>query len=74
MSGVVFGLFGLIWMRARFVPGSRFLMPRDLVVWMLIWLLACTAGLVGNIANVAHAAGLLTGMAIGIAPRLWQRG
>lgn len=74
ISGVVFGLFGLIWMRARFVPGSRFLMPRDLVVWMLIWLLACTAGLVGAIANVAHAAGLLTGMAIGIAPSLWRRG
>lgn len=74
MSGVVFGLFGLIWMRARFIPGSRFLMPRDLVVWMLIWLLACTAGLVGPIANVAHVAGLLTGMAIGIAPRLWHRG
>lgn len=73
MSGVVFGLFGLIWMRARLVPGSGLAMPRDTVVWMLMWLLVCTTGLVGPVANVAHGVGLLTGMTIGVAPRLWRR-
>jgi len=73
LSGVVFGLFGFIWMRARLLPASRFVMPRDLVVWQMIWLLACVAGFVGPIANVAHGVGLLTGMAIGAAPRLWRR-
>lgn len=73
LSGVVFGLFGFVWMRARLLPGSRFVMPRDLVVWQMIWLLACIAGFVGPIANVAHGVGLLTGMAIGAAPRLWRR-
>ena len=47
MSGVVFGLFGLIWMRARLRPGSGFRMPGDLVVMMLVWACACTAGFVG---------------------------
>ena len=74
MSGVVFGLFGLIWTRSRLLPESGFRMPRDLVVWMLIWTLACTAGFVGPIANVAHLSGLAVGMAIGAAPRLWRGG
>src|SRR5690606_15962661 len=64
MSGVVFGLFGFVWMRSRFVPRSQFLMPRDLVVWMLGWLVICTTGFVGPIANVAHGVGLLVGMAV----------
>ncbi len=73
MSGVVFALFGFVWIRSRLVPRSGFLMPRDMVVWMLIWLLICTSGLVGPIANVAHGVGLLTGMIIGAAPRLWMK-
>ncbi len=73
MSGVVFGLFGLIWTRARLLPASGFLMPRDLVVMMLVWAAACTAGFVGPIANVGHLSGLLAGAAIGAAPRLWRR-
>ena len=74
MSGVVFGLFGFVWMRARLIPRSGFAMPRDTVVWLLIWLVVCTTGLVGPIANVAHGSGLLAGMILGAAPRLWQRG
>ncbi|MDQ3333148.1 MAG: rhomboid family intramembrane serine protease, partial [Planctomycetota bacterium] len=72
MSGVVTALFGFIWMRARLIPRSGFMMPRDMVVWMLIFLLACVAGMFGPIANVAHGVGLLTGMLLGAAPRLWR--
>lgn len=74
MSGVAFALFGFVWMRSRLLRGSGFAMPRDTVVWMLIWLLVCTAGFVGPIANVAHGVGLLAGMTLGAAPRLWRRG
>jgi GlpG protein len=73
MSGVVFALFGFVWIRSRLVPRSGFLMPRDMVVWMLIWLLVCTSGLIGPIANVAHGVGLLVGMICGAAPRLWMK-
>lgn len=72
MSGVVFGLFGFIWMRSRLFRDSGFKMPRDMVTWMLIWLAVCTTGLVGPIANVAHAAGLVVGMIVGALPRLWR--
>ncbi|MGC1275541.1 MAG: rhomboid family intramembrane serine protease [Planctomycetaceae bacterium] len=73
MSGVVFGLFGFVWVQSRLLPRSGFAMPQDMVVWMMIWLIVCTTGLVGPIANVAHGMGLLAGMAIGAAPRLWRR-
>lgn len=73
MSGVVFGLFGFVWMRSRLLPRSGFQMPRDLVVWMMIWLVVCTSGVIGPIANVAHGVGLLSGMAIGATPRLWRK-
>lgn len=73
MSGVVFGLFGFVWMRSRLLPASRFAMPQDMVIWMMIWLVVCTSGLVGPIANVAHGVGLISGMIIGAAPRLWRR-
>lgn len=73
MSGVITTLFGFVWMRSRLLPRSGFLMPRDTVVWMLIWLLICTSGLVGPIANVAHGVGLLVGMIFGAAPRLWTK-
>jgi GlpG protein len=66
-------LFGFVWIRSRLVPRSGFLMPRDMVVWMLIWLLVCTSGLIGPIANVAHGVGLLVGMICGAAPRLWMK-
>ena len=73
LSGVALGLFGFVWVRSRLVPGSGFVMPRDGVVWMLIYLLACTSGLLGPIANAAHAAGLAFGAALGAAPRLLRR-
>ena len=73
LSGVNFGLFGFIWIRARLLPRSTFVMPPDTVVWMLLWLVVCTTGLFGPIANVCHGVGLLTGMALGAAPRLWHR-
>jgi GlpG protein len=62
MSGVVYGLFGYIWMRSKFDPRcALYLSPSD-VMFMIIWLFACTTGWVGPIANVAHFTGLGLGM------------
>lgn len=72
MSGVVFGLFGYIWMQARYVPNSGFFMPPNLVVLMLLWLVICFTGAFGPIANTAHTLGLLTGMIAGYAPKIWR--
>ena len=72
MSGVVFGLFGYVWMQSRYVPSSGFNMPQNVVILMLIWMALCYSGWVGPIANAAHTAGLIVGMITGYAPKLWR--
>ena len=65
MSGVVYGLFGYVWIRGKLDPGSGLVMDRRNATMMLIWLAFCFTGLVGPIANGAHVAGLLVGVAWG---------
>jgi GlpG protein len=73
MSGVLFGLFGYIWMRGKFDPGSGlYLHPTN--VWMMIlWFVLCWAQVIPGIANIAHTAGLVMGMAVGWATALRYR-
>jgi GlpG protein len=70
MSGVVYAVFGYIWMQSKFVPGSGLYMPPQMVFMCVFWFFLCMTGTVGPIANGAHAGGLITGALIGIAP-LW---
>ncbi len=73
MSGVVFGLFGYVWMQSRFVPSSGFYMPPNVVMMMLLWMFICYFGLFNmRIANTAHTVGLVVGMTLGYAPKLWD--
>lgn len=74
MSGVVYGLFGMVWTRARLDPGVGYALSRGSVQFMLIWLglgfLGEFARVVGlteivGIANWCHLGGLLVGMAWG---------
>jgi GlpG protein len=73
MSGVLYGLFGYVWMRARFDPGSGLYLHPDTVTMMMLWLFLCMTGWVGNIANAAHVGGLIAGTAVGIAPVWWRK-
>ncbi len=70
MSGVVYAMFGYIWMQSKFVPSSGLYMPPQMVFMCVFWFFLCMTGTVGPIANGAHAGGLVVGMLIGIAP-LW---
>jgi GlpG protein len=72
MSGVVFGLFGYVWMKGRYDPDSGLTMHPTNVLLMMLWLVACSTGLVGNIANWAHGVGLVTGVVMGVASAKWQ--
>ncbi len=72
MSGVIYGLFGYIWMKSRFEPGEGLFVDRQTVMLMIAWAVFCTTGLIGPIGNWAHGIGLATGMAIGYAPVAWR--
>jgi GlpG protein len=68
MSGVVYALLGYIWMRSRCDPSSG-LMLSPVTIWMmLVWFFLCLFHVIPNVANGAHAAGLVLGMLWGAAP------
>ena len=62
MSGVVYGLLGYVWMKSRFAPHEGFYLHPYTVIMMVIWLALGFSGIIGNMANVVHATGLMTGM------------
>lgn len=74
MSGVVYGLFGYLWMRGKLDPESGLGVSEQTVMWMVVWFVVCFAGLIGNVANWNHAGGLAAGVALGtIASKPWRR-
>ena len=73
MSGVVYGLFGYIWIRGKFDPGSGLYLHPSTVTMMIIWFFACLVGFIPHVANMAHAAGLSLGMAWGYLSSLKYR-
>jgi GlpG protein len=83
MSGVVYGMLGLVWMRGRLDPHVGYALSPGSVQFMLIWLALGFLGefargmgmteMVG-IANWCHLGGLLIGMAWGaISAKLARR-
>ncbi len=69
ISGVVFGLLGFAWIKSRYDWKSGFYIPRTTMIWAVAWiflgispldekLLGC------NMANWAHGAGFLVGIAL----------
>jgi GlpG protein len=71
MSGVVYGLFGYIWLRSKLDARSGFYIDPTSVTIMVVWFFVCLTGAVGPVANMAHAAGLGLGLVWGyLATRL----
>jgi GlpG protein len=71
MSGVLYGLFGYLWMKSRYEPVLGLTLNPRIVVLLIAWLFVCMSGVMGPVANTAHVAGLLVGVVIGAAPHLW---
>jgi GlpG protein len=75
MSGVVFGLFGYVWLRQRIAPTDGFFISEfNVFIMLFVLVLGFTGSLNGvaggGIANYAHLGGLLGGVAVGaIYPR-----
>ena len=61
MSGVVYALFGYVWLRGRTEPLYGTWMPPATTGLMLVWLVMGMMGLTGPTANAAHFSGLLVG-------------
>ncbi len=77
MSGVNFGLFGYIWMKARFHPELGLRIHPSTVVYLMAWFVLCMTPVIrfitgSGVANGAHAGGLVAGMILGYVPILWQ--
>ncbi|REK37336.1 MAG: rhomboid family intramembrane serine protease, partial [Planctomycetota bacterium] len=73
MSGVGFGLFGYTWIRSKYEVGSPYFIPPQTAVFFLIWMIICSLGIVGGVANHAHSAGLVVGLLLGMVPVLQSR-
>ena len=74
MSGVIYGLFGYVWLRGKFDPASGLYIDKQNVVLMIVWFFLCLSGWVGPIANVAHGAGLVLGLVWGfVSAQIAQR-
>jgi GlpG protein len=72
MSGVVYGMFGYIWIKSIYAPEMGFYIGRSTVFILMLWLLLGISGVLGqmgmHIANWTHAIGFLVGVAIAYAP------
>jgi GlpG protein len=73
MSGVVYALFGYVWMKSRFDPGPGMYVHFHIVAMMIVWLFLGLTGLLGPIGNTAHFVGLVVGVVLGYAPVAWRR-
>ncbi len=72
MSGVVFGLFGYVWVRALYERDCPLEVGRGTVILLLAWLVVCMTGWVGPIANTAHVVGLVVGVFAGYVAARWN--
>lgn len=71
MSGVIYGLLGYAWMWSWICPERSLQVPKPVIIFMLSWLVLCMFGVAkllgaGDVANAAHAGGLIIGIILGI--------
>ncbi len=65
LSGVVYGIFGYLLVKAYIRSDLGVRLSQTSVTIMLVWLVLGFTGSVGNIANMAHLGGLLAGCFLG---------
>jgi GlpG protein len=65
MSGVLYALFGYVWVRSKLDRSFGLMYPPSTAVILIGWMLLCFTGVMGNVANGTHVAGLVVGAATG---------
>jgi len=73
MSGVVYGLFGYVWVKSRVEPQLGMRLHQQTITVMLIWLVVCIVGIIPHVANAAHVVGLIVGVVLAHAPYSWRK-
>lgn len=81
MSGVVYGLFGFIWMKSTFDPNFGYRLSQSTIIILMGWMFFCMLpaemragiGFGSNVANWAHGVGLIVGLAAGYATSVTRR-
>ncbi len=68
MSGVVYALFGYVWIKGKYEPHLNMGVSQQTVLIMMVWLVICMVGVIPNVANMAHAVGLIVGVAMAYGP------
>ena len=68
-SGVIYGIIGFGWIKMKMQPRLGTIIPPFVFIFMMIWLgiglVSPEGGFFGAISHLAHAAGLLAGVAFG---------
>jgi len=68
-SGVIYGIIGFGWIKMKMQPHLGIIIPPFVFIFMMIWLgiglVSPEGGFFGAISHLAHAAGLLAGVAFG---------
>jgi len=69
MSGVIYGYFGYLWMQGKFNPRFGLRLRSAVVNLLLGWLVLCWSGVLQwlfdvRVANIAHTAGLISGIVL----------
>lgn len=72
LSGVVYALFGYLWISAKINLRSGYYIGDPIIVVLIGWLILGFTGILGNVANFAHLGGLLAGFLFAYARRLRQ--
>lgn len=74
LSGVVYALMGYVWLRGERDPQSGIFLPRGLIIFSLLWLVAGWFNIFGMaMANGAHLGGLVVGVAMAFTDTLNAR-
>ncbi|MCP4774808.1 MAG: rhomboid family intramembrane serine protease [Planctomycetaceae bacterium] len=81
MSGVVYGLFGFIWMKSTYDPNFGYRLSQSTIIILMGWMFFCMLpvemragiGFGSNVANWAHGVGLIVGLISGYATSVIRR-
>jgi GlpG protein len=73
MSGVLYGVFGYLFIKSRWEPELGMRIPQSTVIILLAWMLLGFTGVLdqligGHMGNWAHGIGFLTGVVIAAVP------